>query len=155
MYYNNCMVDEIIRLKTLSDQMYLEPAEDHAPNSLSPLDQSVPCPDSVFVHPAILPNGKRIKLLKTLLSSACERDCYYWPFRAGRDIRRATFQPEEFARLFVLLARKGIAEGIFLSSGLIGGGIHTEDKLIDTADILRHKFDFHGYIIYQFELCRL
>ena len=45
---------------------------------------------AVFVHPAQLPNGKPIKLLKTLLSSACERDRYYCPFRAGRDFRRAT-----------------------------------------------------------------
>jgi predicted DNA-binding helix-hairpin-helix protein len=61
-------------------------------------------------------------------------------------MRRATFQPEEFARLFIMLTQKGIAEGVFLSSGMIGGGIHTEDKLIDTAEILRHKLDFHGYI---------
>jgi predicted DNA-binding helix-hairpin-helix protein len=146
MYYNFKMVDELTRLKALTDQMYLEPVEDHYPNSMSQLDNSVPSPDSVFVHPAILPNGQRIKLLKTLLTSACERDCYYCPFRAGRDLRRATFQPEEFARLFVMLTRKGIAEGIFLSSGLVGGGIKTEDNLIDTADILRHKLDFQGYI---------
>jgi predicted DNA-binding helix-hairpin-helix protein len=61
-------------------------------------------------------------------------------------MRRATFQPEEFARLFMMLVTKGIVEGVFLSSGLIGGGIRTEDKLIDTADILRHKLSFHGYI---------
>ena len=45
------------------------------------------------------PGGKRIALLKTLLTSACERDCYYCPFRAGRDFRRATFKPQEFAEL--------------------------------------------------------
>jgi predicted DNA-binding helix-hairpin-helix protein len=61
-------------------------------------------------------------------------------------MRRASFQPEEFARLFAMLAIKGIAEGIFLSSGMIGGGVHTEDKLIDTADILRHRLGFRGYI---------
>jgi len=139
------MDEKIIRLKALSEQMSLEPDADqgiHAPY----LDQTDNCPDAVFVHPAILPNGKRIKLLKTLLSSACERDCYYCPFRAGREFRRATFQPEEFARLFVMLAHKGIAEGVFLSSGLIGGGIRTEDKLIDSAEIMRNKLGFQGYI---------
>jgi predicted DNA-binding helix-hairpin-helix protein len=145
MFYNRGMDEKIIRLKALTEQMSLEPDAEqgiHAPY----LDRTENCPDAVFVHPAILPNGKKIKLLKTLLSSACERDCYYCPFRSGRDMRRATFQPEEFARLFAMLAHKGIAEGIFLSSGMIGGGIRTEDKLIDTADILRHKLGFRGYI---------
>src|SRR5262245_58649623 len=58
---------------------------------------------ATFIHPAQLPNGKQVKLLKTLLSSACERDCYYCPFRTGRDMRRATFKPQEFAELFMKL----------------------------------------------------
>jgi predicted DNA-binding helix-hairpin-helix protein len=103
-------------------------------------------PPDTFIHPAQLPNGKNILLLKTLLSSACERDCYYCPFRAGRDFRRATFKPEEFANLFIKLTQSGAAEGIFLSSGLAGGGIRTQDKLLDAADILRRKLNFRGYI---------
>lgn len=139
-------MDAIVRLKALSEQMSFEPAEEFASMGFPSLDNTESCTDAVFVHPAILPNGKKIKLLKTLLSSACERDCYYCPFRAGRDTRRATFQPEEFARLFVMLTQKGITEGVFLSSGIIGGGMHTEDMLIDTAEILRHKLGFRGYI---------
>jgi predicted DNA-binding helix-hairpin-helix protein len=45
-----------------------------------------------------------------------------------------------------MLSRKGIAEGVFLSSGIAGGGIRTQDKLIDAADIMRHKLGFRGYI---------
>jgi predicted DNA-binding helix-hairpin-helix protein len=140
------MDDDIVRLKALSEQMSFEPAEDHSPVGTPYPDKIESCPEAVFVHPAILPNGQRIKLLKTLLTSACERDCYYCPFRAGRDFHRATFQPEEFARLFVMLSRKGIAEGVFLSSGITGGGIRTQDKLLDSADIMRHKLGFRGYI---------
>ncbi|HEX7542304.1 MAG TPA: radical SAM protein [Anaerolineales bacterium] len=139
-------MDAIVRLKALSEQMSFEPAEERNPTGTPYLDKTENCPDAVFVHPAILPNGQKIKLLKTLLTSACERDCYYCPFRAGRDIRRATFNPEEFAHLFVMLAKKGIAEGVFLSSGITGGGIRTQDKLLDTADILRQKLGFRGYI---------
>ena len=102
--------------------------------------------EQVFVHPAQMPNGKNIKLLKTLLSSACERDCFYCPFRAGRDFRRATFKPQEFAGLCYQLVRKGAVEGIFLSSGIAAGGITTQDKLLDTADILRNRLGFRGYI---------
>ena len=139
-------MDGIVRLRTLSEQMSFEPAEEHSLAGTPYLDKTENCPDAVFVHPAVLPNGQRIKLLKTLLTSACERDCYYCPFRSGRDLRRATFQPEEFARLFVMLSQKGIAEGVFLSSGMIGGGIRSQDKLIDTAEIMRHKLGFRGYI---------
>ena len=102
-------MDDIARLKALSEQMSFEPAEDCSKVGTPYLDHTESCPDAVFVHPAVLPNGKRIKLLKTLLTSACERDCYYCAFRAGRDFRRATFRPEEFARLFVMLSQKGIA----------------------------------------------
>ena len=137
-------MEAIDRLKLLTDQMGLEPAEEHRPECFAPKPASRS--EEVFVHPAQMPGGKQIMLLKTLLSSACERDCFYCPFRAGRDFRRATFRPEEFARLFMGLAQKRAAEGIFLSSGLAGGGVRTQDKLLDTADILRNKLGFKGYI---------
>jgi len=134
-------VDAIGRLKLLTDQMHLEHAEDQGSVCFTSKQKR-----ETFVHPAKLPNGQSIQLLKTLLTSACERDCYYCPFRAGRDFRRAAFKPEEFASLFMNLHRVGAAEGIFLSSGVAGGGIRTQDKLLDTADILRHKLGFKGYI---------
>ena len=134
-------MDPIGRLKLLTDQMHLEPAEDAKPGCYTKKER-----DAAFVHPAKLPNGQSIQLLKTLLTSVCERDCYYCPFRAGRDFRRATFKPEEFASLFMNLHRARAAEGIFLSSGVAGGGVRTQDGLLDTADILRHKMGFRGYI---------
>ncbi len=145
-------MDSFVRLQMLTSQMELEPAEENRgerkpaqveprPAYFTPQQR-----DAVFVHPAQLPNGQSIKLLKTLLTSACERDCFYCPFRAGRDFRRATFKPDEFANVFMELNRRGVAEGTFLSSGIAGGGIRTEDKLIDTAEILRNKLGFRGYI---------
>ena len=140
------MDDRIIRLKALTEQMSLEPAEDRSPVGTPYLDRTENCPDAVFVHPAVLPNGQKIRLLKTLLTSACERDCNYCAFRAGRNLRRTSFKPEEFARLFMLLTQKGVTDGVFLSSGIAGGGIRTQDRLIDTAEILRNKLGFRGYI---------
>ncbi len=137
-------MESFVRLQMLTSQMELEPAEEsrpEAPACFTPKQR-----DAVFVHPAQLPNGQTIKLLKTLLTSACERDCFYCPFRAGRDFRRATFKPEEFANVFMELNRTGAAEGTFLSSGVAGGGIKTQDQLLDTADILRRKHGFRGYI---------
>ncbi|HKJ39808.1 MAG TPA: radical SAM protein [Anaerolineales bacterium] len=147
-------MDAIGKLTMLAGQMELEHAEDfrsersvaqtkteNKPGCFSPKEQR-----AAFVHPAQLPNGKQIHLLKTLLSSACERDCYYCPFRAGRDFRRATFKPDEFAELFNKLHQAKAAEGIFLSSGIAAGGANTQNKILDTAEILRKRFGYRGYM---------
>lgn len=90
--------------------------------------------------------GRRITLFKTLLTSACERDCAYCPFRAGRNFRRATFQPAELAATFMHLYRRNVAQGLFLSSGIAGGGQHTQDRLLATAEILRQREGYRGYL---------
>ena len=95
--------------------------------------------NSLGIYAAAMPGGKRLPMLKTLLTSACERDCYYCPFRAGRDYRRATFKPDEMATVFHQIFKGGLAQGLFLSSGIAGGGMRTQDKLINTAEILRRK----------------
>lgn len=136
----------IERLKFLSSQMQFEPAEDADCRSLNLEPLSARKQEAVIVSHALLPNGRRISLLKTLLTSACERNCYYCPFRAGRDMRRATFAPEEFARTFMSLHTQGAAEGVFLSSGVVNGGLNTQDKLLQTAEILRFKLGYKGYL---------
>jgi predicted DNA-binding helix-hairpin-helix protein len=98
------------------------------------------------IHMAVMPGGKRLPMLKTMLTSACERDCYYCPFRAGRDFRRATFKPDEMASAFDQIARKGVAQGLFLSSGIAAGGPRTQDRLIAAVEILRQKYHFTGYV---------
>ena len=91
-------------------------------------------------------SGGEIRLLKTVLSSACERNCNYCAFRAGRDFHRETLKPDGMAKLFSQLNQAGIAEGLFLSSGVVGGGIRTQDKILDTAEILRFKQGYKGYL---------
>jgi len=134
-------MSELSRLDLLTQQMHLEPAEDYNCPQISTRKQ-----DEVYFSRATLPNGKRISLLKTLLSSACERNCYYCPFRSERDFRRATFQPDEFAKLFMYMHKTAKVEGIFLSSGLVGGGVLSQDKLLDTAAIMRRKYGYRGYL---------
>lgn len=138
-------MNAVEKLKLLGPATCFEPAEEMV-GSRRPLAGH--CADDLrgAIHRAVMPGGKRIALLKTLLTSACERDCNYCAFRQGRDFRRATFSPDELARLFMQLHQRGIAEGIFLSSGIAGGGPRTEDKLIATAEILRRRYDFPGYI---------
>lgn len=138
-------MDPLDKLRLLGPATCFEPAEEVAPTgggrTAGALAELAGC-----VYYAALPGGKRIPLLKTLLTSACERDCAYCPFRAGRDFQRATFTPDELARLFLHLHQRGVVEGLFLSSGVAGGGPRTQDRLLATAELLRRRYGFRGYI---------
>lgn len=134
-------MNDYARLRYLTSQMHLEAAEDVGCPPLTPREQ-----DAVRVSRAVLPNGGHVKLLKTLLSSVCERNCLYCPFRSGRDYRRVSFQPHDFANLYMSMNRAGLVEGVFLSSGLGGGGVQTQDRLLATAEILRRTHQYQGYL---------
>jgi len=103
-------------------------------------------PTNLPITEAVMPNGQTIILLKTMVTSACERNCNYCPFRAGRDYKRVTFTPDDLALSFMKLYHAKAVEGIFLSSGIIGGGIKIQDKIIDTAELLRYRYAYRGYI---------
>jgi predicted DNA-binding helix-hairpin-helix protein len=92
------------------------------------------------------PKGSK-PILKTMITTACERNCYYCPFRAGRGkTRRVSIKPDELARAFDDLQRAKMADGIFLSSGIIKGSITTQDKILDTIEIIRRKYQYRGYV---------
>src|SRR5438552_2224818 len=92
------------------------------------------------------PTGKR-PILKTMLTTACERNCHYCPFRAGRSkTQRVTFSADEMAGAFDTLQRAGQVEGMFLSSGIIKGSVTTQDKILDTAEIIRKRYHYQGYL---------
>lgn len=100
----------------------------------------------VPVFHAVMPGGRRIALLKTLLTTVCEKNCAYCAFRSGRDTERTTFTPDEMARGFLMLHQARQVEGLFLSSGVAGGGLHTQDRLLAAAEILRGNLGFRGYL---------
>ncbi|MCW5880917.1 MAG: radical SAM protein [Anaerolineae bacterium] len=91
-------------------------------------------------------DGKKVPILKVLQTSACAKDCYYCPFRAGRDFRRAAFTPEELARATDQLYRAGRIQGLFLSSGIVGKGEYSQERIVATAEILRRQYEFRGYL---------
>ena len=98
------------------------------------------------IYPAAGPGGRRFPLLKAMLTTVCERDCNYCSFRAGRDQRRVTFRPEEMAAAFAEAHRRGLVQGLFLSAGIVTGGVNTQERLNATAVILRQRYGFAGYI---------
>jgi predicted DNA-binding helix-hairpin-helix protein len=57
-----------------------------------------------------------------------------------------TFAPEEMARIFVEMLRRGKVQGLFLSSGIAGGALRTMDRLLSTAEIVRNRYGFKGYL---------
>ena len=87
---------------------------------ISAKGQSKPLP---CISEVTTPHGKK-PVLKSMMTTACEKNCFYCPFRAGRiEMRRVTFQPDEMARTFDMLQRAELARGMFLSSGIIKGGV--------------------------------
>lgn len=99
-----------------------------------------------WIYPAVLPDGQRVALLKILLTNVCTRDCAYCANRAGRDCPRTGFTPEELARTFVAMWQKGLVKGLFLSSGVGFNPQRTMDRILATAEIIRKRYRFPGYI---------
>ncbi len=88
-----------------------------------------------------------LPVLKTMLTTACEMNCHYCPFRAGRSkMKRMTFSPDELASGLDTMQRAGQVQGMFLSSGIIKGSVTTQDKIIDTAEIVRKRYNYKGYL---------
>jgi predicted DNA-binding helix-hairpin-helix protein len=99
-----------------------------------------------WIYPAALPDGRTIRLLKVLQTNVCTKDCQYCENRVSRDVRRESFTPEELAGLFATLHEAGKAGGLFLSSGVAGNADRVMARMIATAEILRKRHSFHGYI---------
>jgi predicted DNA-binding helix-hairpin-helix protein len=107
-----------------------------------------PAPDDVtrWITQVVRGDGRPMPVLKILQTNACARDCFYCPFRAGRDYRRVAFKPEELARLFYQLYHARLVEGLFLSSGIVGRGEYSQEQMVATVEIVRRKYDFRGYV---------
>ena len=98
-----------------------------------------------WIYPAVLPDGKRINLLKVLLTNACENDCHYCANRASRNFRRLSFTPEDLAHTFDQMHRKGLVRGLFLSSGVCNAA-RTMDRMIAAVELVRRRYAFTGYV---------
>lgn len=97
------------------------------------------------VH-VVHPQRGKIPIMRTMQTSACELNCRYCPFQAGRNYQRVSFKPEELATAFDQMQRKRLVDGLFLSSGVVGGGVKAMDAMLETVDILRRKYEYGGYI---------
>jgi predicted DNA-binding helix-hairpin-helix protein len=95
----------------------------------------------------VVAGNRRMPVLKAMTTTACERDCLYCPFRAGRSaMRRVTLTPDDMAQGFMALYRAGAVEGLFLSSGVVRGGVSSQDPILTVGTLLRERYDFRGYM---------
>jgi len=98
------------------------------------------------IHVSRVGGGRTVKLLKVLQTNVCEFDCFYCEHRASRDVPRTYVSPDELARTFMQLHRARLVEGLFLSSGITKKVDTMQERIVQTAEILRRRYRFRGYI---------
>jgi predicted DNA-binding helix-hairpin-helix protein len=137
--------DTLTKLAQLGDTTLYEPSGDQPQAEQKRVPYQSRSLDECITN-VVTPKGKK-PILKTMMTTACERNCFYCPFRAGRSkTQRMTFSSDEMAGAFDTLQRANRVEGIFLSSGIIKGSVTTQDKIIDTIEIIRNRYEYRGYI---------
>ncbi len=99
-----------------------------------------------WIYPASLPDGKTVFLMKILLTNYCENDCAYCINRKSSNVKRYSIEPSKLAELFININRKKIADGLFLTSAVCKNPDSTMDKMIETIELLRKKYQYKGYI---------
>lgn len=91
-------------------------------------------------------DGRCISLLKVLFTNKCAYDCKYCVNRRTADVERASFEPEELARLTMEFYRRNYIEGLFLSSAVEISPDYTAERIMKCLKLLREDYSFSGYI---------
>jgi len=99
-----------------------------------------------FIYPAIGEKGRVCRLFKVLQTNICENDCLYCVNRAKSNCARYKLLPTQLASIFYDYYRKGLVDGLFLSSGVEKSPDESQLQIIETARILRKKFGYQGYL---------
>jgi len=99
-----------------------------------------------WLYPVTTASGGAGIILKTLLGNRCANDCKYCPLREQRDFPAVALSPMEIASFFYEFQLRRPLLGLFLSSAVLGSGEKTMQMLVDTARILRCKFQYKGYL---------
>ncbi len=101
---------------------------------------------SVGVTTVQLPGGGSTKIMRVMQTNACSLSCGYCPSFCGGKIPRTALTPEEVATTFMEAHRKGLARGLFLTSGVPGKPARSMDRMLAAVEVLRRKEDFQGYV---------
>ena len=93
-----------------------------------------------------LPGGGSTTLMRIMQTNACSLSCGYCPTFCGGKVKRATLSPEEAATTFMEAHRKGLVDGLFLTSGVPGRAERATDRMLATLELLRRRESFRGYL---------
>jgi len=98
------------------------------------------------VYHAKVGGGNICRLFKVLQTNSCVNNCKYCAFRCDRDTKRTAATPDEMAKAFDSAYSRRLVDGLFLSSGVVRSPDTTMARMIDTAQILRKKRHYRGYL---------
>src|SRR5215470_7857828 len=93
-----------------------------------------------------LPGGGSMQLMRVMQTNACSLSCGYCPTFCGGKVKRTALAPEEVARTFMDVHRRGLAQGLFLTSGVPGRPARATDRMLATLEVLRGREGFRGYV---------
>ncbi len=91
-------------------------------------------------------DGRCVSLLKVLMTNNCVYDCAYCVNRQSNDVPRASFTPEEIAKLTIEFYRRNYIEGLFLSSAVEHNPNSTMERIVKVLQLMRREYHFSGYI---------
>src|SRR5262252_3093995 len=93
-----------------------------------------------------VPGRGSTSLMRVMQTNACSLSCGYCPTFCGGRMKRTALKPEEIARTFMDAQRAGLAQGLFLTSGVPGRAVRATDRMLATLDLLRRRERFEGYV---------
>lgn len=96
-----------------------------------------------MIYQASTPGGC-VQILKTLLTNDCGLDCKYCANPVSQN--RVSMEPQELARIFHGLWRRGRVKGLFLSSAIKKDPDFSMQRIIECARLVREKYSFGGYV---------
>ena len=87
-------------------------------------------------------------MLKTLMTNACNMDCKYCPNSTYCEKKNiVSYKPEELQMVFNKIRKEHNAQGIFLSSGIMGNADKSTEKMIEAIKLIRKNFN--GYVHFK------
>ncbi|HYS17079.1 MAG TPA: radical SAM protein [Candidatus Binatia bacterium] len=102
--------------------------------------------DPVGITKVRYPGQGSTRLMRVMQTNACSLSCGYCPTFCGGKVRRTYLSPEEVARVFMDAHRGGLADGLFLTSGVPGRPAKMTDRMLAAVDLLRRREGFRGYV---------
>ncbi len=93
----------------------------------------------------IVPGVAGRRVFRILLSDACRHACTECPMASQRSLGDLA-RPKKLAKLFVLAWRRGLCDGVFITSGAPKSATWAMEKLLETVETLRYTLGFRGYV---------